>query len=123
MGGCQFGMINVSTNRQCVQMSQDTIAPIKYVPYIILFFNGVPFMVYKGPYRDDEIRRFVVEVAKNIQKKQEFSKEKVKEATQENTIPAYCTGKPLSGGKDQMVCYISFQDYDKFQKNGAQKPQ
>lgn len=121
MGGCQFGMINVSTNRACVEMSQNTVAPIKYVPYIILYFNGVPFMMYKGPYRDDEIRRFVVEVANNIQKKQQFSKEKVKESPDE-AIPAYCTGRPISGGKDQMICYISFQDYDKLQKNGSQKP-
>lgn len=123
MGGCQFGMINVSTNRPCIEMSASTIAPIKYVPYIVLYINGAPFMMYKGPYRDDEIRRFVVEVANNVQKKQQFSKEKVKEPVADEGIPAYCTGKPVCGGKDQMVCYISYEGYDKLQKNGSQKPQ
>ena len=121
IGGCHFGMINVSSNRQCVEMSQNTIAPIKYVPYIVLYYNGMPFMVYKGPSNADEIRRFVVEVANNIQKKQQFSKEKVKETADEG-IPAYCTGKPISGDKNQLVCYINFEDYEKLQKNGAQKP-
>ena len=36
VGGCQFGMINVSHNKQCVLMSRETIAPIRVVPYIIL---------------------------------------------------------------------------------------
>jgi thiol-disulfide isomerase/thioredoxin len=121
MGGCQFGMINVSTNRPCVEMSQSTIAPIKYVPYIVLYFNGEPFMMYKGIYRDDEIRKFVIEVANNIQKKQQFSKEKVKENTEEG-IPKYCTGHPICGGKDQLVCYINFEGYEKLQKSGSQKP-
>ena len=39
VGGCQFGMINVSNNRKCVIMSRDTIAPIQVVPYIILYIN------------------------------------------------------------------------------------
>jgi thiol-disulfide isomerase/thioredoxin len=123
MGGCQFGMINVSSNRPCVDMSQNTIAPIKYVPYIILYFNGVPFMTYKGAYRDDEIRKFVIDVANNIQKKQQFSKATVTKENNEdaNSIPAYCTGKPICGGKDQLVCYINFDGYEKLQKTTQNK--
>lgn len=105
INGCQFGMINVSSNRNVVEMSQDTVAPIKYVPYIVLYINGKPFMVYKGPYQESEIRNFVVEVANNVQKKQQFSKEKVKEETP-GGIPAYCIGKPLCG--NDKVCYLVF---------------
>ena len=36
-------------------------------------------MVYKGPSDENEIKNFVIEVANNVQKKQQFSKEKVKE--------------------------------------------
>ena len=106
IGGCQFGMINVSTNKKAVELSQTTIAPIKYVPYIVLYINGKPFMVYKGPYVEEEIRRFVLEIANNVQKKQQFSKEKVKEDPEEGGIPAYCIGKPLCG--NDKVCYLSF---------------
>ena len=106
MGGCQFGMINVSTNRPVVEMSQNTVSPIKYVPYIVLYINGKPFMSYKGPPDEGEIRRFVVEVANHAQKKQQFSKEKVKEDQAGSAIPAYTIGIPICGGKDQMVCYL-----------------
>lgn len=105
INGCQFGMINVSTNKAVVQLSQNTIAPIKYVPYIVLYINGKPFMVYKGPSDENEIRNFVVEVANNVQKKQQFSKEKVKEDAPEG-IPAYCIGKPVCG--NDKVCYLNF---------------
>jgi hypothetical protein len=107
IGGCQFGMINVSTNKVCIEASKNTIAPITYVPYILLYINGRPFMVYKGPYEIEEIRRFVIEVANNLQKKQQFTKAKVKEDESGNGIPAYTIGHPISGGKDNNVCYLS----------------
>ena len=106
IGGCQFGMVNVSTNKKCVDISQATIAPIKYVPYIVLYVNGKPFMVYKGESSEDHIRKFVIEIANNIQKKQQFSKEKVKEDNDNNVIPAYTTGKPICG--NDKVCYLDF---------------
>ena len=74
IGGCQFGMINVSSNKQCVQMSKDTIAPISYVPYIVLYIQGKPFMRYSGPHDGSEIKRFVLEVANKVQSKQKFNK-------------------------------------------------
>lgn len=104
IGGCQFGMINVSNNRSCVEMSKQSITPIKYVPYIVLYINGKPFMVYKGPYDAEEIRRFVIEVANNVQKKQQFSKAQVKEES--NSIPSYTIGVPVCG--DDNVCYLEF---------------
>ncbi len=111
IGGCQFGMINVSKNREAVEMSLRTISPIKYVPYIVLYINGKPFMSYKGPSEEGEIRRFVMEVANNVQKKQQFSKEKVKDdSSSGGGIPAYTIGIPVSGGKDQMVCYLTEKD-------------
>lgn len=111
INGCQFGMINVSSNRNVVERSQNTAGPIKYVPYIVLHVNGKPFMLYKGPHDETAIRNFVVEVANNIQKKQQFSKEKVKEQGP-GEIPEYCIGKPLCG--NDKVCYLTF--------NGAYQP-
>uniref|UniRef100_A0A6C0EKC1 Thioredoxin domain-containing protein n=1 Tax=viral metagenome TaxID=1070528 RepID=A0A6C0EKC1_9ZZZZ len=106
IGGCQFGMINVSNNRATVEMSKQSVTPIKYVPYIVLYFNMKPFMVYKGPYVADEIRRFIIEVANNIQKKQQFSKAQIKQDDQEGGIPAYTVGRPVCG--DDKVCYLEF---------------
>ena len=107
IGGCQFGMLNVSSNKQCVKMSKDTIVPIDYVPYIILYIKGKPFMKYQGPYDINEIKRFVIEVAQNVNNKQQFSAEKVKQNTR-GGIPEYTTGKPLYG--NNKVCYLNFDD-------------
>ena len=107
VGGCQFGMINVSTNKSCIELSQLTVAPVKYVPYIVLYINGKPFMVYKGPSNEEEIKKFVIEVANNIKKKQQFSKEKIKENTTDG-IPAYTVGIPLLG--NDKVCYLEFNN-------------
>ena len=107
INGCQFGIINVSSNKKCVQMSKETIAPISYVHYIVLYIEGKPFMRYNGPHDGGEIRRFVIEVANKIQSKQKFSTETVKDT--KKGIPEYCTGIPLCGD-DSKVCYLPFDD-------------
>ena len=95
VGGCQFGILNVSANKSIIELSKKTVSPITYVPYIILYINGKPFMLYEGPPNEEEIKRFIVEVSKKIQSKQKFSESEVK--TNENSIPAYCLGNPLYG--------------------------
>ena len=113
IGGCQFGMINVSSNKDCVRMSRETIAPINYVPIILLYINGSPFMKYNGPHDSNEIKRFVIEVANKVQGKQKFSKENIKEQNPLKGIPEYCTGHPLYGSDDK-VCYLPMDiAYDK----------
>ena len=107
IGGCQFGMINVSANKMCVRMSRQTIAPIEYVPYIILYIDGKPFMRYNGPHDGGEIRRFIFEVANKVQSKQKFSGENVNKP--EKGIPEYTVGIPLCG-PDNKVCYLNFDD-------------
>jgi len=121
IGGCQFGMINVSSNRTCVRMSQNTISPITYVPYIVLYIEGRPFMRYQGPHDSGEIRRFVFEVAQKVQNKQKFSADKVQEDPR-GGIPAYTIGHPLYG--DDKVCYLDFDEaYGKNSKGGRQSGQ
>jgi len=116
VGGCQFGMINVSHNKQCILMSRETIAPIKVVPYIILYINGKPYMRYQGPHDSKEISRFIVEVSQKVQNtnRQTFTKqqEQQKEVKQKvkGGIPAYTIGKPLYGDEDDNVCYLEFNN-------------
>ena len=105
--GCIFAMVNVSHNKETVGMARETIAPIKYVPYLVLYIDGRPFMRYDGPKRDGEIRQFILEVSNKIRKKQQFSSERVKDDGK--AIPAYTIGKPLFGDDDK-VCYLPFSD-------------
>lgn len=108
INGCQFGMINVSQNKQCVLMSRKTIAPIQVVPYIVLYVDGKPYMRYNGPHDAKEIGRFIVEVSQKVQKQENFDKDpRVKD--NKKGIPDYTIGNPLHG-KDDKVCYLDFEE-------------
>lgn len=119
IGGCQFGMTNVSVSKEVVRMSRDTIAPITYVPYIVLYINGKPFMKYQGPYDADEIKKFVLAVSNNLQNKQKFSSDTVKDDSK--SIPAYTIGHPLKG-QDDRVCYLEFDNAYGKPKQAQQRP-
>jgi hypothetical protein len=108
IGGCQFGMINISMEHRIVEMSKHTIAPIKYVPLIILFVHGKPFIRYDGPHDIQEIQKFLIEVTTKLQTKDKFTSDKVKESKNGKEIPAYTVGHPLCGQDE--VCYLEFDE-------------
>ena len=118
ISGCQFGMINVSKNKNIVHMSRNSIAPIEYVPYVILFINGKPSMRYDGPADVQTIQKFVIDVSNRF-KGQNFNRKQQQSAHQsqgndqqarirerKERIPEYCIGKPLCG--DDKRCYLEF---------------
>ena len=109
IANCQFAMINVSMQKNVVMMSRNTVAPITYVPYIMFYVNGKPFIKYSGPYDANEIKRFIIEVSKNLQSKQKFFEETNEKQTKEKPIPEYTTGHPKEIC-DENVCYLEFDD-------------
>lgn len=107
IGGCQFGMANVSLEKsKLVKLSASTIAPITYVPYVVLYIDGKPYMRYNGPQDENEIRNFIVEIAKHINSSFTPPNVVVKD---EKSIPAYCLGNPLYGCEDG-VCYLPMDE-------------
>jgi thiol-disulfide isomerase/thioredoxin len=111
ISGCQFGMVNVSSNKTLISMSKNTIMPISYVPLIILHWAAKPYMVYKGPYDENEIKRFVIEVYNKINSKQKFASEQVsnyKKLPNHKTTP-FSEGIPLYGDNDD-VSYLKFDE-------------
>ena len=117
ISGCQFGMINVSKNKNIVHMSRNSIAPIEYVPYVILFINGKPSMRYDGPADVQTIQKFVIDVSNRF-KGQNFNRQQqsahkqgqgqgqAKIHQREKRIPEYCIGNPVCG--DDKRCYLEF---------------
>jgi len=108
--GCNFGMINVNKNKHIIQMSNQTIVPITYVPYIILYIDGIPFMRYDGESNQDEILNFIIEVANKVKEKRQFSNKNNQEENnklKEPEIPPYCIAKPLCGKNDRR-CYLKY---------------
>ena len=106
---CQFGLINVSNNRQLVQMSNQSITPIQYVPYIILYLHGQPYMIYNGPHNQQDIRSFVIEIATKLSTKdrEKFHQEDEEDISKgiRREIPEYSWGQPLYGKMD--VTYLT----------------
>jgi len=115
LGGCQFGMINISSEKMLIEMSKATISEIKYVPLIILYVAGKPFIRYDGPSDENEIKRFIFEVSNKIQSKEKFTgKQNQQPANQQanantkRSIPAYASGQPLWGDSDDF--YLEFAE-------------
>ena len=72
IGGCQFGMVNVNKNVKLIKLSQNTIAPIQFVPYIMLYVDGKPFIRYDGEHNLGMIMDFIVDVNKKLQQREQF---------------------------------------------------
>lgn len=67
VGGCMFGSINISHNKNLIASSKKSTTPLEYVPYIILYIDGVPFMRYDGDRSLEGIRSFIFQVASSLQ--------------------------------------------------------
>ena len=118
--GCLFAMVNINRNMSIVEKSQQTVAPITYVPDMILYVHGNPYIRYDGSHDITAIRNFISEVYQKIQKtpfiepsnKTSSSppqNHKPKATTDAVEIPAYTIGKPFSGDrKSDRLCYLSF---------------
>lgn len=108
VGGCQFGMINIETEKEMVRLSKNSLVPVTYVPLIILYVNGKPFIRYEGAHEEAEIRSFLLDVTSRLQARERFSENK-KETTQKGggrDIPAFTIGHPLYGDEDDI--YLEF---------------
>lgn len=133
VNGCQFAMANVGRYTSIVQMSRSTIVPINYVPDIILFVNGFPYVRYEGASDVSAITTFLFEMNKKI-KSLSFMETSVPKTvspppshpplespasnmspspammkTTSSSIPEYTIGIPLYGErKREKVCYLNF---------------
>jgi thiol-disulfide isomerase/thioredoxin len=74
---CNFFIINVDTYRNIVDMSQKTISPITYVPEMILYVNGRPFLKYTGQKTENDIGNFIASVIKQLQANKGFTNNSV----------------------------------------------
>ena len=92
INGCHFGQINIGKNKDVIRMSNMSITPLKYVPYLILYYNKKPYMRYDGPHDIEEIQNFVLEVANSIQRQVDNTDESqfTPEEEASYVIPDYC---------------------------------
>jgi len=106
--GCQFGLVNISNNKNLVQMSKGTVCEIKYVPYVIMFMQGRPFMRYDGERTMTGVKKFVSEVMTSVSKKEfNLRNNNLKKDHRIEKRPAYCIGDPKC---DEDVCYLDYNN-------------
>ena len=114
VSGWQFGLLNINKNKRVVKLSAGTITPITFVPYIIMYYNGKPYMRYDGPQEMAEVKDFVKSVSDSIIKqinanRKEDTGEQDEEKDQ-NCIPEYCIARPTKGGVTENICYLNFSE-------------
>jgi len=130
INGCQFAMANVGRYTSIVQMSRSTIVPINYVPDVILFVNGFPYVRYEGASDIEAITTFLFEMNKKI-KNFSFMENQSEsqhpppqqpsphppietnihppQSISNPPIPEYTIGIPLYGErKKDRICYLNF---------------
>jgi len=120
--GCRFVMVNINQNPEIIEKSKQTISTITYVPDLILYVNGLPYIRYDGPNDLDSIKNFVMDISGKLEKtsfladeapppppNMEFQPQKVELYTD---IPEYSVGKPLSGSNKDVYgkCYLGFEN-------------
>jgi thioredoxin-like negative regulator of GroEL len=104
--GCHFSMVNVSQYQKIVGMSNNTITPIQYVPYIVLYVNGKPYIKYEGEYDTREIAEFIMEVSNTLSQKEKFFSNNDKVKMGESGIAIYSDGTPIT----DRICYLNFEE-------------
>lgn len=116
ISSCRFALVNLNKNLDIVKMSNETIAQFSYVPYMILYVNGRPFIRYDGDRNAKDMADFVMEVLSRLKSNNNFANapKKVKE---NNVIPGYSIAIPYSVVCDDEkgVCYLK---YDEAYKSG-----
>lgn len=127
IGGCQFGMVNVNNNKELVVASSETIVPIKYVPYLILYVNGKPYIRYDGEHNSQSILQFIIDANKKITERANFMNQQNKKEEEDlkeingvtlkysaNSIPKYTHGIP----KKDEITYLPYgKAYNERKKN------
>lgn len=116
INGCKLAMINIDRNVNIIEKSKNTIAPITFVPDLLLYVNGFPYVRYDGAFDIQQISNFIVDISQKINNTAFISQKKKDPAPQkkENVpkqIPEFTIGTPLFGEKKKdKVCYLNFNN-------------
>lgn len=110
--GVNYGMINLNNHPNLVNMSNESISPIKYVPMLTLYLNGLPYLEYEGDNTLDAIKAFILEVSEKLNTVTSFTNTNKNTSSYNDDIivEQYNTnnvtiGKPYTKKKNK-VCYL-----------------
>jgi thiol-disulfide isomerase/thioredoxin len=106
INGCRFCVVNVNQNADIIEMSNQTIAPIEVVPYLILFINGRPFLQFDDEPVLHRLVSFLQYSLRLIDTKRSFVN---RGARVESDIPKYSIAAPYLDFKCSQdgFCYLT----------------
>lgn len=108
VNGVKFCLLNINENQQVLAMAKSTIAPIEYVPYIVMYVNGKPFLQFDDEPTGQKLIQFIQYTMGLVETKKSFID---RGAKVESDIPAYSIAKPyLSFKCDDEKCYLAYED-------------
>jgi thioredoxin-like negative regulator of GroEL len=123
INGCKFVIVNINKNPGLIEKSKMTISPITYVPDVILYVNGLPYIRYDGPSEMELLKNFILDIYQKLQKTsflnesnpalpQRTSQPAVETKPKEEEIPSYSIGKPVCGNAKDAYdrCYLEFDN-------------
>lgn len=97
----QICMVNIydADSSNLISLSQNTTTPLRHVPLIIFYVNGIPYKRYDGGYNHHDFNKFIKDVVEEASQTLESLPDETGE------IPPYTIGKPNSA----KVCYLTYQ--------------
>lgn len=119
VNGVKFCLLNINENQQVLRMAKQTIAPIEFVPYIVMYVNGKPFLQFDDEPTGDKLVQFIQYTMGLVETKKNFIE---KGGKVESDIPAYSIAKPYLEFKcDDDRCYLAYKLAYPGSKNGERK--
>jgi hypothetical protein len=108
----QVAVCDVGKNRAVIKEAADTVDPIKYVPYTVIYLKDKPYVRYNGNKVAEEMFKYLIEVMRRIDTRQQFvradSRQEEEEKDEEQTQPGI--GVPYNTVTEQSVCYLTNEE-------------
>jgi thiol-disulfide isomerase/thioredoxin len=108
----QVAVCDVGKNRAVIKEAADTVDPIKYVPYTVIYLKDKPYVRYNGNKVAEEMFKYLIEVMRRIDTRQQFvradSRQEDEEKDEEPTQPGI--GVPYNMVTEQSVCYLTNEE-------------
>ncbi len=108
------GLLNVQKSPRVTQLSKETLTPITFVPYIILFVNERPFLRYDGPKNFQDIVSFIKDILGKINMKKTFQQNGNRPLAMSgnNAVPSYDTSIPFNVVCDADRCVLTTETFN-----------
>ena len=112
----QVAICDVGKNRAVIKEAADTVDPIKYVPYTVIYLKDRPYVRYNGNKVAEEMFKYLIEVMRRIDTRQQFVKSDSKtqqqqdeeKEEQDQAVPGI--GIPYNTVTEQSVCYLTNEE-------------